>query len=229
MSAVVELQQPRQLIHRVDGRDLRVLVDRPYVYLSRDDVEAIAGIPPWGTGELLVVDDEHSIDVGGVTYIPLDAAVNRIRDDANDIEQAHDFMEWLVAELPRLTAAETLAAAERPTGTVVGSYTVAAAAKHLADRLGIRLGRDGLFDHLDRLGWIERNDASSHWIITAHPHNQGYLVVHAVSVGPKGRNKAHRYLQIYVTPTGLTELERILADLAPPAKAPPLVPATLFD
>lgn len=227
MSAVAELQQPRQLIPRVAGRDLRVLVRDGIVYLAQADVEAIAGIPPWGTGEVLVpIDHAALFPYRGVDYIRLDAALARIHDDATELDAATILSRWIEHDLPGFTTPEVVALAERPVTTVVGAFTVAGAARQLAARTGTSLGRDRLFDHMDCIGWIGRNDAASPWIIAAHPHNQGWLIAKTVTVHTG--KKARPYPQVYITPAGLDALEQTLH---PPATdtGPQPVAAALFD
>lgn len=227
---MVELQQPRTLIHRLDGRDLRVLVDTPYVYLARDDVEAIAGVPPWGTGDtLLTAADERSIEISGVTFIPLDVATDRVRTDATDQDRAAAFLAWLDEHAPTFTDPRVLELAHQP-ASFATAYTVAAAAKAIADELRIDLGRDRLFDHMDALGWIERNEPGAPWIITALPHNNDWLTLRAVGIGPRRSGKTQRqYLQIHVTPAGLAKLTDTFRDLPPAPKLRALPTPPLFD
>ncbi len=227
---MVELQQPRTLIHRLHGQDLRVLVDTPYVYLSRDDVEAIAGVPPWGTGDtLLTAADEHSIEISGVTFIPLDVATDRVRTDAIDQDRAAAFLAWLDEHAPTFTDPAVLELAHQP-ASFATAYTVAAAAKTIADELGIDLGRDRLFDHMDALGWIERNEPGGPWVITVLPYNRDWLTLRAVSIGPRRTGKTLRsYPQIHVTPAGLEELTETFRALRPAPKLRALPTPTLFD
>ncbi|MDJ1113210.1 phage antirepressor KilAC domain-containing protein [Microbacterium dauci] len=227
---MVELQQPRTLIHRVDGRDLRVLVDRPYIYFARDDVETIATVPPWGTGDTLLTEaDEHTIEISGVAYVPIDVALNRVRDDAKDRVKAHAFIAWVEEQRPTFTNPDILELAHQP-ASFASAYTVAGAAKALADELGIKLGRDRLFELMDSLGWIERNSETSNWMVTALPHNKDWLALRAITIGPRRTHAAgQQYLQIHVTQAGLVELARILRLQQPqPAPTPEPTP-TLFD
>lgn len=226
---MVALQQPRTLIHRVDGRDLRVLVDTPYVYLSRDDVEAIASVPPWSTGDTLIpAADEHSIEISGVTFIPIDAAVDRVHADSTDPAAAGKFLFWLDEHRPTFTDASVLELAHQP-APFTTAHTVAAAAALIAAELGISLGRDRLFDHMDSIGWIERNDSTSPWIITALPHNNDWLTFRAVLVGPRRSGKARPYPQIHVTPAGLAQLTESFRNLRPAPQLRALPTPTLFD
>lgn len=227
MIAVAELQSPpRQLIPRVAGRDLRVLVHDDVVYLSQVDVETIAGIPPWGTGEVLIpIDHAALFPYRGTDYVRLDAALARIHQDATAPHEADLLLRWIQHDLPAFTTPDVVALAERPVTTVVGAFTVAGAARQLAARAGVALGRDRLFDHMDRIGWIGRNDASSPWIIAAHPHNEGWLIAKTVTV--LSGKKARPYPQVYVTPAGIDALERTLP--AQSDRAPAARPAALFD
>lgn len=218
---MVELQQPRHLVHRVDGHDLHVLVDHPYVYLSAEDVEAIAGVPAWATGESLLLDEGQTVDLDGVTFYPLDEAVARAREESLTPERAARFLAWIEEHLPLILDPELLEHAHR-VPSVTQSYTVAAAAEILDRDPAISMGRARLFEHMAFLGWIERRVGD--WAVTPLAHGRDWLVSRPVIV--RGR----RYRQIHVTRAGLIELRRSLV-ASPAVSAIPASPAqpALFD
>ncbi|WP_336627340.1 MULTISPECIES: phage antirepressor KilAC domain-containing protein [unclassified Microbacterium] len=225
--AMVELQQPRTVIPRVDGHDLHILVDHPYVYLRRDDVERIAVIPPWATGETLLLDDDQVHDINGAEYYPLEWAMTRALEDTQAPARARRFLDWLRDELPAYTTDEVLEQAHR-VAPFIEAYTVAAAARILDQDPTITIGRDRLFDHMAELGWIERNlTPDAEWVITRLPHDRDWLTLRAVNVGPTTRHGQRRYLQIHITTKGLAELHRTLAGVGRPD--PPPAQPTLFD
>ncbi|CAN7238710.1 phage antirepressor KilAC domain-containing protein [Microbacterium sp. LjRoot45] len=222
---MVELQQPRPIIPRVDGQNLHILVDHPYVYLRRDDVEALAGIPPWGTGEKLLLDDDQVVDINGAEYYPLETALHRARYESLTPSKADAFLQWVEAELPQYLTPEVLEAAHR-VPAFSEAYTVAGAARLLDQDPEISTGRDRLFDHMAELGWIERNtEGVDAWIPTSTATSRDWLTLRTVYVGP--RRNARPYLQIHITNAGLTELRRTLAGTARSTTRP--AHPTLFD
>lgn len=226
---MVELQQPRTLIPRVDGHDLHILVDHPYVYLRRDDVEHFAGIPPWSTGPTLLLDDHQVLEISGAEYYPLEWAITRALEDSLTPTRARRFVDWVRDELPAYVTDEQLENAHRTPG-FVDAYTVTAAARILDQDPTISIGRDRLFDHMAQLGWIERNlTPDAEWVITRLPHDRDWLTLRTVTVGPKLRGTPQRrYLQIHITKGGLAELHRTLAGTGRPDPPAPTHP-TLFD
>jgi len=223
--SMVELQQPRPMIPRVAGRDLRMLVDHPFVYLRRDDVEELAGIPPWGTGETLLLDDSQVVEINDVEYYPLETALHRAQFESTDARKSDAFLRWVEQELPQYLTPDVLEAAHR-VPSFSEAYTVAGAARLLDQDPEISTGRDRLFEHMESLGWIERNDEGvDAWIPTQLPTARDWLTLRTVYVGP--RRKARPYLQIHVTNAGLAELRESLIKQHR-AATPPAHP-TLFD
>jgi hypothetical protein len=222
---MVELLQPRTIISRINGRDIRLLVDHPYVYFRREDVEDFADIPPWGNGETLLLDDDQVIEVNGVEYYTLETVLYRARFDALSSEKGDELLRWIDAELDQYLTPEVLEAAHRAP-SFAEAYTVAAAAKLLDQDPGVSMGRDRLFEFMSQLGWIERNTTGADaWIPTRLPTSRDWVAIRTVNVGP--RKSPTRYLQIHITNAGLAELRRALAATARPSARP--VAPTLFD
>lgn len=217
------LQQPRLLIPRVAGRDLRVLVDHPYVHVRASDVEAIAGVPPWSTGETLLGPVEQLVVFDGVEYYPVSVAVTRARDEGMDRAGAAAFLDWVDEGLPALLDPEMLDRAARR-ASFASSFTVARAAELLSRDPRIEIGRDRLFDHLERIGWIHRPLPDEAWRLTAVALEHDWLTTRPMTIG-HGRHARH-YEQVHVTPAGMTELARTFfvafRPTAPVAAAPVL-------
>lgn len=227
MSVVVELAQPRTIIERVDGADVWVFVDHPYVYVRRDDVERAAGIPPWSTGEQLFHVDEPTVEFKGAVYWPIEYAIARANDESLTPDRAARFLSWLDDAVQRILEPAVLENAHRTVG-FAAAHPVATAASILSEELGIRLGRDGLFAHLDDLGWTERNPDQDMRVITKLPWDRDWLVHRSVTIG--AGKSARRYLQIHVTTAGMTELRKTLADRLPAAACTATaIPLPLFD
>ena len=222
---MVQLQQPRTLIPRVDGRDIRLLVDHPYVYFRREDVEEFADIPPWGNGETLLLNDDQVIEVEGVEYYTLETVIYRARFDALTPAKGDALLQWIDQSLDQYLTPDVLEAAHRAP-SFAEAYTVAAAARLLDQDPGVSMGRDRLFDLMEQLGWIERNTVGADaWVPTQLPTSRDWIALRAVNVGP--RKASRRYLQIHITNAGLAELRRTLADIKPAPK--PAAHPTLFD
>ncbi|MBN9209321.1 MAG: hypothetical protein J0H96_11745 [Microbacterium ginsengisoli] len=222
-----EVLQMRQLIHQWLGHGkLTVVVDDDEVYLKAADVERLAGIPPWGRGETLLLDDGALVTMNGADFYPLPAALDRARIEDTDLSR--EFLAWLEAELPALTASDILDAAHRVVPFTV-AVTVDRAARILNDDPMITIGRNGLFEHMAALGWIERNDPTHDWVITPEAHRADYLTLRAVSVGAATKTGRRRYMQVHVSVAGLTELRRTLAGIGRAAPPNPDPTPTLFD
>jgi hypothetical protein len=221
---MVELQQPRLMILRVNGRDLRTLVDHPSAYFRREDVEELADIPPWGNGETLLLDEDQVVDVDGVEYYTLEGVLYRARFDSLTPAKGDALLAWFDRELPLYLTPEVLEAAHRAP-SFAEAYPVAAAAALLDKDPGLTMTRDRLFTHMAELGWIQRNDPTEDWQVTTLPYSRDWLTLRTVYVGP--RRSRRRYEQIHVTNAGLQELRTILT-AAKPAPAPITHP-TLFD
>jgi len=230
---MVELQQPRTLIARVDGTDLRILVDHPFVYLRREDVERLAAIPPWATGEQLLLDDDQVLEISGTEYYPLEWALSRAIEDTLDAHKATRFLDWIRDELPAYTSDQVLEQAHRVPHFVT-AHTVAAAARTLSADPTISIGRDGLFEYMATLGWIHRatpnrtGNPAGDWTISRTAHDRDWLTLRPITIGPATRHGQRGYMQIHVTDAGLAELHRLLAGISTPAPPPPAHP-TLFD
>jgi hypothetical protein len=224
VSAVVELARPRRLIPRWPGHgDLHLLVDDPVVYLRSADVERLAGIPPWGRGETLLLDDEALVLIDTVPYYTLAVAVGRA--EYEDTVLAGEFVAWLDEQLPLLLDPAELERAHRVPG-FAGAHTVTAAAKILARDLGLRLGRDRLFEHLAGLGWITRAGVDEDWDVTSLAHDRDWLTRRPVAIPAPTRDRRRQYLQVHVTERGLAQLRTALAVGRP---EPPPPEPTLFD
>lgn len=203
---MVELLQPRLLIHRYAGQDVRILVDHPYVYLRAEDVEKAAGVPPWSTGETLLLDEGQQVDIGGTEWYPLDEAQARAGTDSTDPAAAAAFLTWLDGELPTLLDQDTLEAAHRVPGFAT-ALTIAGAAHQVG------LGRDALFDRLEEAGWITRPVPDGDWAITPTAHARDWLTIRDKLVAPRTSRHHRSYPQIHVTPAGMTELRQLLGAL----------------
>lgn len=220
MTAVVELAQPRKLVPRWLGHgDLTVVITPDRVYLRADQVEALAGIPPWGTGSTLLP-DEWPLDVDGIDFYDIDTATTMC--EQHDTALAAEFVAWVNGFLTTVDGV-VLEQAHRVT-PFTESLTVAQAARALDADPAITMGRDRLFELLEQQGWIERNSTHHDWTVTARAHYADWVTLRAVNV-PDG-HKTRRYLQVHVTPAGMTELRRILHALGrgdpPPAAITPL-------
>lgn len=232
-ATMVELQQPRTLIARVHGENLRILVDHPFVYLRRDDVEQLAAVPPWATGEQLLLGDDQVIEISGVEYYPLEWAMSRALEDSTDPTRGARFLSWIRDELPAYTSDQVLEQAHRIPHFAT-AHTVAAAARTLSADPTISIGRDGLFEYMATLAWIHRatptrtGNPAGDWTISRTAHDRDWLTLRPITIGPATRHGQRRYLQIHITDAGLTELHRLLAGISAPAPPPPAHP-TLFD
>lgn len=221
MSLMVELARTRtKLIHRMpDAGDLWVFVDAGVMYLRADQVEAIAGIPPWSTGELLVdVDTWETID--GHACYPVEAAIARC--EAAATPAASRFLTWLQDVLTSTDDGALDNAQMVP--SFIGSHPVDGAARILSADPEITIGRNGLFAFMHEAGWLDR--AGSDWTITHAARRNGWLTVRNVSVRGRG---GVPYPQPYVTPAGLIELQKRLTVGRRHSPPEPTQPQTLFD
>nr|WP_274635562.1 phage antirepressor KilAC domain-containing protein [Microbacterium bovistercoris] len=204
---------PRLLIARVHRHDIKVLVDFPYVYLSKADVDGMCGIPAWSTGEQLLLPDDEPVGLPAGEFYTVDVAVHRASEDATDQVEAARFLNWVDEELPALTAPDVLeAAAHSP--SFRRSWPVGNAARILSVNLGTRLTRQWLFRQLEQAGWVARPEESADWGITPAARVAGWLTTRSVTVraGRSGRV----YEQVHVTRPGLVELHRILGGITDP-------------
>lgn len=221
MTAVAELARTRTtLIPRWFGHgDLTIVVDDERAYLRADQVEQLAGIPPWSTGETLL-GDAFPLEMDGRPFYELDEAIARC--ETAQTTTAGEFLAWLGDTLADLLEDEVLDVAQ-PVPAFIGSHPVAAAARLLSDDPEVRIGRQGLFAHMHALGWTERHD--DHWVMTNLPRRRGWLTTRNVALGP------HRgiYPQIHVTPAGLAELGRTLHAVNPERDSTTTPHPTLFE
>lgn len=214
MTAVAEVT--RKLIPRWLGHgDLTIVVDGDHVYARADQVEQLAGIPPWSTGETLL-GDTWPLELDGYPYYHLDDAIVRV--ESMHSSQAAEFLTWLRETLPVLLSDQVLDVAQR-VPDFIGSHPVALAARLLSDDPAVRIGQQGLFAHMHELGWIVRayseNPDWPEWHIATPARRNGWLAVRNVTIPAANRARRRTYPQIYVTPAGLTELARTLHALNP--------------
>jgi hypothetical protein len=216
VTAVAALTRTRKLIPRWFGHgDLTLVVDGDQVYARADQVEKLAGIPPWSTGETLL-GDTWPLEIDGYPYYHLDDAI--VRAEAVATPEATDFLRWLREQLPLILADEVLDIAQR-IPPFIGSYPVSTAARLLSEDPAVVIGQNGLFAHMCQLGWIVRaitvTPDAPDWHITDTARRNGWLTVRDVIVPAANRARRRVYPQIYVTPAGLTELARTLHALHP--------------
>jgi hypothetical protein len=206
---MVELAQTRKLIPRWIGNgDLTIVVDSA-VYARADQVEQLAGIRPWSGGETLL-GDTWAREIDGHAYYDLDDAIARC--EAADTAQAAAFLTWLRTTIGELLTDEVLDLAQR-SPAFIGSYPIRVAARLLSEDPSITIGQQGLFAHLEQIGWTERDGPD--WAMTILARRNGWLAVRDVTI--PAANRAHRrtYPQLHVTPAGLHELARTLHALHP--------------
>ncbi|WP_156759528.1 hypothetical protein [Microbacterium karelineae] len=219
---MTHLLQPVPLVARWPFHgDLHIVVDGAYVYLRADDVERLAGIPAWGEGET-VIGDEWPDELDGTPFYRLEQAIAKVRRHA-DSDTAAEFVAWLDESLPDLLDPRTVAAARPPE-----SFTRGITVRHAAQRLtaeGLRVGRTGLFAHMQRLGWAER--AGDQWSLTGLARDRGWATVRRIRHPAPGKGRHGAYDQIYILPAGLEQLRADLTPADPPVPADTRVP--LFD
>lgn len=223
MSAVTELSRVRtKLIHRMPARgDLWVFVDAGAMYLRADQVETLAGIPPWSGGELLIDLDEWATVDGHACY-PVEVAIARCESAATPSAAA--FLDWLRVVLEQVDD-DALDQAQVIPG-FIGSYPVGVAARRLSEDPEISIGRRGLFAFMHDAGWLTRGGADADWRVTHLARRNGWLTTRDVPV----RGRASRsYPQTYITPAGLAELQRLLTVGRRRSPPDPARPPTLFD
>lgn len=224
MIAVAEVATTRTLIPRWHGHgDLTIVLDGARVYVRADQVEDLAGIPPWSGGETLL-GDTWPLERDGRPYYELDDAIARC--EAAHTDQAGEFLTWLRVTLDELLTDEVLDLAHRLPG-FIGAHSIRTAARLLSDDPAIHIGQQGLFALLEQLGWIERGGAD--WAMTVIPRRNGWLTVRDVTI--PAANRAHRrtYPQLHVTPAGLLELARTLHAYTPARETPAEPHPTLFE
>lgn len=225
MSALVELAHPRKLIPRWEKHgDLWIFTQDGTVYVRADQLEQLAGITPWSTGETLI-EDHWPTMIDGHPFYELDTAVARC--EAEETALAAEFLTWLREQLELLLTDEALDQAQR-IPSHFGSYSVNRAAKILDRDPAIRIGMHGLFAHMQLQGWITRAEVDSDWTITPLAHRHGWLTLRNVIIPAATKVRRRTYPQVYVTPAGLDELRTTLHALL---RSPPDEPThpTLFD
>lgn len=223
MTTVVELAHHRMLIPRWPGHgDLTIVIRDEHVYLRADQVERLAGIPPWAHGETLL-GDTWPLELDGRPYYQLEDAVARCEAEATDAAAA--FLAWLDEQLEQLLTDEVLDDAQR-IPSVIGSHPVRVAARILDADPAVSIGQISLFAHLAVEGWIDRDPQvapqDQDWRITPLARRHGWLTIRNVLIPAANRERRRTYEQIYVTPAGLAELRRTLHALhqTPPPEAP---------
>lgn len=220
MTAVAELARTRtKLIHRMPGRgDLWIFVDGGAMLVRTDQLEALAGIPPWSGDEVLFAEDAWTT-VDGHVCTPLEHAIARCESAASST--AAEFLAWLGGVLGEVDD-DVLDKAQSLPG-FIGSHPVQNAARQLSEDPALTIGRDGLFAFMHAQGWLSRGGDT--WEVTHLARRNGWLTVRQVPIG-RGRRT---YPQTYVTPEGLALLRELLAE-SRRRHAPPDRPApTLFD
>lgn len=221
MSVVVELERSRtKLIHRMPGRgDLWMFVGDGGIFLRADQVEKIAGIPPWSGGVLLVDVDEWTILDGHACYA-VEAAIARCESAATP--SASEFLTWLRDVLATLDDDAVDQAQQVP--AFIGSHPVGVAARMLSEDPEVTITRTGLFAFMHETGWISRGDQD--WEVTHLARRNGWLTVRRVPVPGRG---LRAYPQTYITPAGLTELHRALTLGRRRSPPDPVRHPTLFE
>lgn len=204
MSLVAELARTATLIPQWHGHGpLRIEIRDDVVYLRADQVEQLAGIRPWSTGETLI--DDHWPTFGGHPFYELDVAIARC--EAADTALAAEFLTWLTDQLRELLTDDTLVDAQQP-HTFLDSYSVRRAATILDGDPAVSIGQNTLFAHMHSLGWIERSTGD--WTITPSARRNGWLTIRDVVIPAATKQRTRPYPQVYVTPAGLAELRRTL-------------------
>lgn len=217
---MTELARTRtKLIHRMPNRgDLWIYVDAGLMLLRTDQLEALAGIPPWSGDEVLFADDAWST-VDGHVCTPIEHAIARCESAGS--ASAGEFLAWLGGVLGQVDD-DILDKAQQLPG-FIGSHPVRIAARRLSEDPAFAIGRDGLFAFMSAQGWLVRGEDA--WEVTHLARRNGWLTVRQVPVPGRGRRT---YTQTYVTPAGLAELRELLAE-SRRRHAPPVLPPTLFD
>lgn len=204
-SSLPALLQPRHLVARMPNRgNLRITIDGAYTYLNIGDVEHLVA------GGIVDGDDR------GVATLP--DAIGWAR--AQRTERATEFVTWLEEFLASVDE-EVLENAHR-IPSFVDAVTVRKAAALLDADPVISIGQTTLFEHMARIGWIERTGADAAWRITPLARRFDWLTTRTVIVRRK------HYRQVYVTPRGLAALQISLHGIAGPPAEPAPHP-TLFD
>ena len=224
MTAVLERTATyRTLIPRWEGHgDLWIKVNaRDTVYLRADQVEALAALPAWSTGEQLFDTDWHVID--DQPYYTLDMAIARCEIDGADAAAA--FLSWLDEQLQILLVDDVVDQGGR-VPTFIGSHPVAKAAEILDRDPQLHIGQKRLFRHLEHLAWIQRDNPTEPWRPTAYAVRNGWVTIRNVPLDV-GRTTTV-YPQVYITPAGMTQLRVDLRALNAPTE-PPTDHPTLFD
>lgn len=195
--------------------DLRILVDELDVFVSADDLLDLAeliGPRAYDVHPTLRPDVTWSKSPGEplLHLFPLADALAVL--DHAPTHQTLELREWLREQLPLVLRDEVIDRAIGLEG-FLDAYTVSQAALILDRDPGISIGQRSLFQHLEHIGWADR-DLVGHWRPTRHATRHGYLTIREVLIRPRVRAIA-AYPQIYVTPAGLAELRHTLHALNP--------------
>lgn len=202
--------------------DLRILVDDLEVFTSADDLYALAEYedPDVHPHPTLVPTITWSKNVGDPLLLlyPLADAITVL--EHAPTHQTAELLAWLRVQLPLVLRDEVIDAALGLEG-FLDAYTVSQAARILDSDPAVSIGQKSLFQHLELVGWAER-DLAGHWHPTRVATRAGLLTIRDILIR-HGKHHATPYPQIYVTEAGLAELRRTLHALwsAPPGHPEP--------
>lgn len=200
--------------------DLRIIVDdrggkpgrTPEIHVAADDLHALAEIPddqdPHPTISPRILWARHGADP--IRCYSLTQALAVIEHTAT--HATGELLAWMREQIPLVIRDEVLAAAT-PLESFLDAYTVQQAAIILDGDPQITTGRTRLFTVLEGFGWIAR-DRAGHWQPLAAPLQHQLLTVRDITIR-SGTRAAEAYRQLYITPTGLSELRRLMHALNP--------------
>lgn len=202
--------------------NLRILVDELDVFVSSDDLYALAEYEdlehhPHPTLLPTVTWAKQTGDPLVAMYTLVDAVAVL---EHRPTHQTGELLEWLRDQLPLILRDEVIDAAIG-LEDFLGSYTVAQAARVLDRDPAISIGQNTLFEHLALIGLAER-DLAGLWHPTRTAIRGRLLTIREVIIRPRTKH-ATTYQQLYVTPAGLDQLRRTLRALhaAPPDPVEP--------
>ena len=195
------LPQPVRLPLRWPGHgDIETVIDGEFIWVAADDVERLAGLPAWGEGETVLADGWPEVR-DGRAYYAAEVATAKARDHGGRL--GAEFADWLAEVLPELTRPETAEELRRPV-PLSDAVTVARAARDL------EMKRAALFDLLVSEGWVEHTRDGFRVLPAATAAR--WATIRLVPRPGPGGGKHARYHQPYITPAGMDELRRIVAD-----------------
>jgi hypothetical protein len=203
--------------------DLRVLVDDLEVFISADDLYALAELEAEGDVHphpQLTPDVTWSKNPGDplLHMYTLTDAIAVL--EHTPTHQTGELLEWMRISLPLHIREEAIDAAIG-LESFLDAYTVSQAARILDGDPAVSIGQKSLFKHLDYIGWATR-DLAGQWHPNRVATRAGFLTIRDVLIR-HGKHQVSAYPQIYVTAAGLAELRRTLHALwsAPPGPAEP--------